>query len=125
MSDDINEAGSVITEDRSNKMNRMRELRLAHGWTQAQLGKHIGAAKSTVSGYENGDRQLTPDLICTLCDLFGCTSDYLLGRSDQPHTQFSKEDGMLVRTYHLLPSEIRRAIDLLMLPYLPPTKDEK
>ncbi len=104
-------------------MNRIRELRLSLGWTQAQLGKHIGAAKSTVSGYENEERQLTPEMIGVLCDLFGCTADYLLGRSDEPHTRLDPEDATLLRTYHSLPPEIRRAIDLLMLPYLPATKD--
>ena len=70
-------------------MNRIRELRLVHGWTQAQLGKHVGAAKSTVSGYETEERQLTPEMIGTLCDLFGCTADYLLGRSDEPYAKLS------------------------------------
>ena len=115
----------IQTGDRSIQMNRIRELRLVHGWTQAQLGKHVGAAKSTVSGYETEERQLTPEMIGTLCDLFGCTADYLLGRSDEPYAKLSAEDGLLVRTYHALPPEIRRAVDLLMLPYLPATRDEK
>lgn len=98
-------------------MNRIRDLRNAQGWTQLQLGKKLGMAKSTISGYESEDRQLTPGTIHSLCDLFGCTADYLLCRSEAPHPQVSPEDTKLLKTYHALPLEIRRAVDGLMAPY--------
>ena len=98
-------------------MNRIRELREVNGWTQAQLGKRIGVAKTTITGYEREDRQPTPATICALCDLFGCTSDYLLGRSDFRDPVVANEDAQLLQTYHALPLEIRRAVDGLMAPY--------
>ena len=98
-------------------MNRIKDLRLAAGWTQAQLGKKIGAARNSVSGYETEDRQLTPALICTLCDIFGCTADYLLGRSDTPWPAVTPEQTELYQTYEALPPEIRQAVDGLMAPY--------
>ncbi len=99
-------------------MNRIRELRTAQDWTQAQLGKKIGVAKTTISGYEAEDRQLTPATIHTLCDLFGCTADYLLGRSDRQLPAVAPEDARLLAAYHALPLEIRRAVDGLMAPYM-------
>ena len=100
-------------------MNRIRELRQASGWTQTQLGKKIGAAKNTISGYENEVRHVDPLTIHKLCDLFGCTADYLLGRSDAPLPVISSEDAELLAAYHALPLAIRQAVDGLLAPYRP------
>ena len=98
-------------------MNRIRELREANGWTQTQLGKRIGVAKTTITGYEREDRQPTPATICALCDLFGCTADYLLGRSASPLPVISPEDAAVLDAYHALPLELRRAVDGILEPY--------
>ena len=100
-------------------MNRIRELRQASGWTQTQLGKKIGAAKNTISGYENEVRHVDPLTIHKLCDLFGCTADYLLGRSDAPLPVISDADAELLAAYHALPLAIRQAVDGLLAPYRP------
>ena len=106
-------------------MNRIRELREASGWTQTQLGKKIGAARNTVSGYETEDRQLTPALICALCDIFGCTADYLLGRSDAQLPAVTSEQAAILRAYDSLPIEIRQAVDGLLAPYMVPEKKKE
>lgn len=105
-------------------MNRIRALRDAAGMTQTQLGQKIGAAKSTVSEYESEKHQLDPALICKLCDLFGCTADYLLGRSDAPLPAVSDEDAQILAAYKELPFEIRRAVDDLLAPYRPDAKEK-
>ena len=106
-------------------MNRIRELREANGWTQTQLGKRIGVAKTTITGYEREDRQPTPATICALCDLFGCTADYLLGRSASPLPVISPEDAAVLEAYHALPLEIRKAVDGLLEPYRAGVVEEK
>lgn len=106
-------------------MNRIRELREANGWTQTQLGKRIGVAKTTITGYEREDRQPTPATICALCDLFGCTADYLLGRSSSPQPAISPEDAAILEAYHALPLEIRKAVDGLLEPYRAGVAEEK
>ena len=106
-------------------MNRIRELREANGWTQTQLGKRIGVAKTTITGYEREDRQPTPATICALCDLFGCTADYLLGRSASPLPVISPEDAAVLQAYHALPLEIRKAVDGLLEPYRAGVAEEK
>ena len=104
-------------------MNRIRDLRAERGWTQLQLGKRIGAAKSTVSGYESEDRQLTPALIHQLCDLFGCTADYLLGRSETQLPVITDSDAQFLAAYHAAPDHVRAAIDTLLLPIAPVKKE--
>lgn len=91
-------------------MNRIRDLRIAEGWTQMQLGKKIGAAKSTVSGYENGDRQLTPALIHALCDLFDCSADYLLCRSEIRNPAVSDEEIRLVEAFRAADPDLQDLI---------------
>lgn len=106
-------------------MNRLRDLRQENGWTQAQLGKRIGVAKTTISGYETETRQLDPPTIFALCDLFGCTADYLLGRSDTPLPVISDEDALVLESYHALPLELRRAVDAILEPYREPAREKK
>lgn len=106
-------------------MNRIRDLRLGKSWTQDQLGKRIGVARNTVSGYESEQRQLDPATIGALCDLFGCTADYLLGRSPSPMPVISPEDAAVLDAYHALPLEIRKAVDGLLEPYRAGVAEEK
>lgn len=105
-------------------MNRIRELRTANGWTQAQLGKRIGAAKNTISGYESGDRQITPSTICTLCDLFGCTADYLLCRTESPLPVISDEDARILAAYHAASVRDRALVDQILAATMPSDQEE-
>ena len=98
-------------------MNRLRDLRQSRGWTQAQLGKRLDLAKTTISGYEKEDHYLDPPTIHKICDLFGCTSDYLLGRSDSQLPAVTSEQASILRAYDRLPIEIRKAVDGLLAPY--------
>ena len=98
-------------------MNRIRDLRMQHDWKQSDLGAKIGASRSSVSKYETEDRQLDPATICALCDLFGCTADYLLCRSGSPDPVIGREDAAVLEAYHAAPLEIRRAVDGLLEPY--------
>ena len=98
-------------------MNRIRELREIRGWNQEELGQRLNVGKGSVSRYEAEKRQLDPATICALCDLFGCTADYLLCRSGSPDPVIGREDAAVLDAYHAAPLEIRRAVDGLLEPY--------
>lgn len=68
-------------------MNRLKELRIERGFSQAALGKILGCAPSTVSKYELSQRELDIPTINRLCDIFSCSADYLLCRTDDPAEQ--------------------------------------
>lgn len=106
-------------------MNRIKELRQMQGWTQAQLGARIGTAKSTISEYENEKHLLDPPTIHALCDLFGCTSDYLLGRSDVAYSSVTPEDAALLASYHSAPENVREAISVLLSGESEPAEKKK
>lgn len=106
-------------------MNRIRDLRTSSGMSQAQLGAKIGCVGQTISKFENETRQLDPPTICALCDIFGCTADYLLGRSDAQLPAVTSEQAAVLRAYDRLPLEIRKAVDGLLAPYMVPEKKKE
>lgn len=71
-------------------MNRIKELRLEKGYTQDALGNLLKCTGVSVSRYENGKSELDTPTINRLCDIFSCTSDYLLGRTDSPQQQLPR-----------------------------------
>lgn len=68
-------------------MNRIKELRQLKGWRQEDLAGKLNIGANSVSRYENGKHDLDTVMINKLCDIFGCTADYLLGRTDEPTAQ--------------------------------------
>lgn len=106
-------------------MNRIRELREAAGMYQDELGALLNVGKGAISRYELEKRQLDPPTICALCDFFGCTADYLLGRSDAQLPAVTPEQAAVLRAYDRLPLEIRKAVDGLLAPYMVPEKKKE
>lgn len=50
---------------------RIKSYRLEKGWTQEELGKHLGVGKAAIQKYESGQVQnLKSSTIKTLCELF-------------------------------------------------------
>ena len=62
---------------------RLRELRLNHGYTTVQVAKYLGMDQLNYSKIEHGKRRLSKlSQLEKLCDLYDCTQDYILLRSD-------------------------------------------
>lgn len=106
-------------------MNRIKDLRLSNNWRQEDLATKMNTAKSVISRYETGKLDLDTDLINRLCDLFGCTSDYLLGRSDVPYAAVAAEDAALLASYHSAPENVRAAISVLLSGKSEPAEKKK
>ena len=103
-------------------MNRLVELRQAKGMTQDELGLILNVGKGAVSRYEQGKRQLTPDAINVICDYFGCTADYLLGRSQSPQPVLTDRQLRLLAAYDAADPRDREFIDHLLRLDLPAEK---
>src|SRR5690625_1517924 len=52
--------------------------------TQEELGRKVNVTKVSISGYENGNRNPDTDTLQKLADYFNVSTDYLLGRTDNP-----------------------------------------
>ena len=79
----------IECKDRNNlkgKMftDRLTKLRQARGWTKKEFSVQIGKTQQTVGKWENGTNAPTFKDLVKLVELFGVTSDYLLGLSDSP-----------------------------------------
>lgn len=61
---------------------RLRELRIKKHLRQEQVAEIIGVTKSTISAYENDLRQPSFEILLKLANLYGVSTDYLLGRTD-------------------------------------------
>ena len=75
--DSNNTKGITFTE-------RLTKLRQARGWTKKEFSVQIGKTQQTVGKWENGTNAPTFKDLVKLVELFGVTSDYLLGLSDSP-----------------------------------------
>ena len=63
--------------------NRLKTLRKEKGYTQQDLSDILQLTKSTVSMYENNNREPEFEKLEEIADLFNVNLDYLLGRSNQ------------------------------------------
>ena len=61
---------------------RIRELRIERGLTQAELAQMLNITQKTISKYENEFLDLNTNIIIACCEFFNVSSDYLLGISD-------------------------------------------
>lgn len=62
--------------------SRLISLRKERQMTQSDLAKAIKRTRSTVSGYETEDKEPDYELLCSLANFFGVSTDYLLGLDD-------------------------------------------
>ena len=60
--------------------SRIKNERLKRGMSQQQLGDLLEVTKVSICGYENGTRTPSLETFDLLADIFGTTTDYLLGR---------------------------------------------
>ena len=100
-------------------MNRIRELRERRGWRQEDLAARLHKNRQSVGHYETEIRGLDAETICQLCDIFGCTADYLLCRSSSPAPVIAEKDAVVLGAYHAAPQEIRAIVDTALAPYHP------
>lgn len=98
-------------------MNRIKELRQAKNWRQEDLAARLNSKRQTVGHYETGERGLDVETILKLCDIFGCTADYLLGRSVLPSAELTEEEAGLLLAYRAADPNIREGIRALLAPY--------
>lgn len=87
---------------------RIHELRTAIGWSQVELAQHLRVSKQTVSNWENDNIQPSIDMLVRLAEIFGVTTDYLLGREDLPRLDVSGLPAPAVAHLSLLVEDLRK-----------------
>lgn len=72
----------LVTYEEVNMRNIASE-RVRLGLTQEGLAEHLGVARQTVLRWENGKTNPPTSAIYMMAYLFGCSTDYLVGRTDE------------------------------------------
>lgn len=106
-------------------MNRIRELRKRNGWLQSDLAARLNTAQQSVARYETEQRQLDPETIHKLCDIFGCTADYLLGRSEQATPELTGEEYALIAAFRDADEDARTMVRLALKRWMPADDETK
>lgn len=65
--------------------NRLRMLRERANMTQEQVAKRLGITRPAYTQYETGVRNPDPDTLARLADVYGVSTDYILGRTSDPN----------------------------------------
>lgn len=65
-------------------MNNLKKLRKEKGFLQDEVAKALGLTRPAYSHYETGRRIPDAAMLEKLADLFGVTTDDILGRNNQP-----------------------------------------
>ncbi|MCI8470355.1 MAG: helix-turn-helix domain-containing protein [Clostridia bacterium] len=82
----MNENKPIIAE-------RIKNLRKGKGLTQEQLAEILGLnAKSSIANYESGANSPSDDIKKKMCELFDCSMDYLMGKSEFKNIEREKKN---------------------------------
>lgn len=73
---------------------KLKELRMSQNLSQADVAKKLKISPSIVSGYETGERTPSTENLLALSYLYKCSTDYLLGKSNEKPTVILDTDGL-------------------------------
>lgn len=64
---------------------QLANIRKLKKLTMKDVAESIGVSLSAYQKYENGTRDVSTEMINKIADFYGVTTDYLLGREEQPN----------------------------------------
>lgn len=70
---------------------RLAQLRKEHNMTQQELAEKLGVSRGTIGMYEIGQRDPDTETLAKIAEIFGVSTDYLLGRTDLPNVHIPEE----------------------------------
>lgn len=82
---------------------RFKEARLHAGMTATEVGRRLGVTQATVSNWDAERKIPSIEMLCRLADLYGITTDYLLGRAghaENSQTHSEPIDPAVLPAYH-------------------------
>lgn len=80
-------------------------LRRGSGLNQRQLASELKISQALLSHYENGTREPGLPFLCRVCDYFGVTADFILGRTDSTEGGIKRTHGERELSHLLEPYE--------------------
>lgn len=68
---------------------RIKELRVANGFSQVDLAEKLGVSKQSVSNWENDNIQPSIEMLIKISHVFSVSTDYLLGEDLRTYLEVS------------------------------------
>ena len=81
---------------------KLQKLRIKYGYSQKQVSEKLNISPSVVSSYETGERTPSTDVLLSLSYLYGCSTDYLLGKQSVAPTTVINVDGLTDKQIQIL-----------------------
>lgn len=69
---------------KTNYYKRIRELREDHDLSQRAIAEKLGMKQTQYFRYEQGYRDIPTDILIQLADIYETSTDYILGRINNP-----------------------------------------
>jgi len=85
---------------------KLKQLRMSHNYSQKEVADKLGISPSVVSGYETGERTPSTEVLLSLSYLYKCSTDYLLGKSNEKPVVILDTDGLNQEQIQVLQSLI-------------------
>ena len=98
-------------------LNRIKDLRVASGMKQSELAAKMRTTNTTISKYELGQRDLGVETITSLCRIFDCSADYLLGLSDLKRPDLTPEEESLLQAWRCCDDRARDMVTVALAPF--------
>ncbi len=95
---------------------KLKYLRTESGLTQYQLAKKLGVGQTTVAAYENGTHEPQLYSLIAYADFFGCSLDYLTGRTEDAGMFCAetyappKDEQKLIAAYRALNDDLKKLL---------------
>lgn len=93
-------------------MNRIKNLREELNITQQELADKLNCSKSVIGLYENDRRKPSLEVLLKLSEIFNCSIDYILGKSDIRNIAEEFEFAYHKETEGLSDEEIKEAVKI-------------
>lgn len=92
--------------------DELKILRITNGYTQEDLARKLGVAKSTISMYENGNRIPDLEMLETIADFFNVDMNRLT--SNNKSNNFSVKELGIIKKYRSLDDNGKQFVDLTL-----------
>lgn len=87
----------------------LKQLRKSRSMTQEEFGSHVGISKAVISKYETGIGFPSLDILKSIAEYYGVTTDYLLGASENKTVNLTGLTDSQIEVVHRVITEFQRA----------------
>ena len=97
---------------------RMQELREKHFDTQATLAEKLNVTKRAYASWERNERDIPNDILVRIADLYGISTDFILGRDLPTENELPPPDDIAAHTDSAMTPEMKAEVEEIARKFL-------